>query len=314
MIVGRRQLGILGLWLALGVVRAWGQGLSDLEPPPPIDGEAGDWGLEEGVELDGDEVARPAKKGLAGKQDAVVSVPVRRYSKYRSIDPISRNGVPYHEDWTIQSGALFLRLPALEGWEAVRPSSDYYRLQSLSGEPGNHLASVLTSERFRRSSGSKFPNFYALIWVPQEYAFAQLSDATFSEFKQGVHSELVEQRQAALEREAFKEFDNYQNFRMGDDEKLTEGIDGYLVRVEDREDLVTYFATSEFIFQTKKTELRQPMIMTITYALVRGKLIRFDFRRLYTQDEDTVQLIAFAHEYIASMRQLNGVGERKPWR
>ncbi|MDQ8203426.1 hypothetical protein [Pelagicoccus sp. SDUM812003] len=246
-----------------------------------------------------------------GGRRSTVSVPVRRRSTLGTADPIFRNGVPYYDEWTIRAGAQLLRLPAYPGWQGVKPSSEFYQLNANAGEPGYHLASVLTNARYVRETRSRYVNFFSLIWVPQEHAFTVMTSATFDSFAQTLHERLVSERADSVTREAFLDFENYLSFKMGEDESVEEFVDGYLIRSIYESDMVTYFANSEFVFQTRKTEIRQPMIMTITYALVDGKLLRIDIKRLFTSDEDMTRILGFTRQFVDDMRAVNALGGRK---
>lgn len=243
---------------------------------------------------------------------SAAGIRVRRRSTLGTADPIYRNGVPYYDEWTIRAGAQRLRLPAYAGWQGVNPSSEFYELQANSGKEGHHLAAALIDQRFVRASRSKYVNSLALVWVPQTHAFQDMTQASFDEYKGKLKEEIVERRKQLVKREDFLDFEDYIAFKFGEDEKVDEFVDGFMVRAAETESLVTYFATSEFLYQAARTEIRQPMIMTVTYALVQGKLLRFDFKRLFTSDEDVLSLIAFSQQFVADMRTLNGLSDYKP--
>lgn len=234
----------------------------------------------------------------------------RKRSTLGTADPIYRRGVPYFDEWTIRSGALKLRVPAYPGWQGIRASSEFYELQARTGQPGEHLALAIANADFVRTSRSKYVNYFGLIWVPQETAFLSMNESVFGDFKEKLRGNIVEERKRQLDRDDFLEFQDYLDFKRGHDERVEAFVDGFLLRAVDEADIVVYFSTSEFVYQTPRTEIRQPMIMTMTYALVRGKLLRFDFKRLFTSDEDPVELIAFTRQFIADMRAVNGLSER----
>lgn len=236
---------------------------------------------------------------------------VRMRSKMGTEDPIFRSGVAYFDEWTVQAGAMKLRVPAYRGWEAIKPSSDFYLAQAKTGRPGELLVLPIMFSDFVRATRSKFVNHFGLVWVPQETAFSSLVESNFERFKSDLQTEIVADRKRRIDREDFWEFDDYLAFKKGRDEDLEESLDGYWLKALDQPDLITYFATSEFVFQSRRGELRQPMIQTMTYALVRGKLLRFDFKRLHLSDEDAVELIAFTQRFVEDMRVVNGLSERK---
>lgn len=238
-------------------------------------------------------------------------IPIRRRAQIGTSDPLFRLGVPFHNEWTIRAGALRLRVPAYRGWTGAKATSDFYYSQIGNGQPGEHLALAIVNSSYVRASKSKYVNYYGLIWVPQETAFLSMNLPAFDEFKEDLRLQIVEERKKRVDREDFVDFQDYLDFKLGYDQRVEESVDGFLVMAMDEPDLIMYFSTSEFIFQTPRTEIRQPMIMTMTYALVRGKLLRIDFKRLYTSDEDAVQLISFSQQFVADMRTVNGLGERK---
>lgn len=235
----------------------------------------------------------------------------RRQSTLWTEEPIFRHGVAYFDEWTIQAGAMKLRVPAYQGWEGVKATSDFYQEQARTGLPGELLVLPIANREFVRATRSKYVNNFGLIWVPQDYAFTSMTSESFAPVKEKVKADIVAERRATTDREDFWEYSDYIAFRKGKDESVGEFQNGYWFRAIDEPDIVTYFATSEFVFQTNREEMRQPMIMTMTYALVRGKLLRFDFKRLYLSDEDAIQLISFTRRFVEDMRAVNGMSERK---
>lgn len=255
-------------------------------------------------------VAQDAEKRGVNERVQTQGTRLRRRSTMGAIDPIYRHGVAYFDEWTIRAGALKLRVPAYYGWEGVKPSSDFYRAQAQGGLPGELLVLPITNQDFVRATRSKYVNNYGLIWVPQEHAFTSMTSEAFEPVKEEVKERILAERRQRLDREDFWEFEDYIAFKKGNDESVKEFQNGYWFRAIDEPDMVTYFAVSEFVFQTNREELRQPMIQTMTYALVRGKLLRFDFKRLYLSDEDAVQLISFTRQFVSDMRAVNGLSER----
>lgn len=256
-------------------------------------------------------VAKDVEQRGVNERAQVQALRVRRRSAIGTEDPKYRNGVAYYDEWTIRAGALKLRVPAYYGWEGVSETSDFYRSQAHAGVPGEHLALPIANQDFVRSSRSKYVNNFGLIWVPQEHAFSSLAPANFALIKEKLKADIVAERELRLARDDFWEYADYVAFKKGQDDRVEEFLDGYWMRAIDEPELVTYFATSSFVFQTYREEIRQPMIMTMTYALVHGKLLRFDFKRLHLSDEDAVQLIAFSRRFVEDMRRVNGLGERK---
>lgn len=226
-------------------------------------------------------------------------------------DPVYRNGVPYYDEWTIRAGASRLRLPAYPGWESVSPNSEFYRQQSQSGAPGEHLAAVLTNKQFTSAAKTKYVSFYSLIWVPQEHAFSLMFPESFAHFKDALQEETIATRKRLIARDDFKDFDDYLNFKFGNDEAVDDFVDGFWVRAVDEADTVIYFATSQFVYQTPRTEIVDSMIMTVSYALVENKLVRVDMKRLYTSEDDIAALIAFTQLFLKDFRNVNGLGGKR---
>ncbi len=281
-------------------------------------GASGVWAQEEAV----DPLAAAAEAALArvaqdvekrGVNERVQTqgTRLRRRSAIEGVDPIYRHGIAYFEEWTIRAGALKLRVPAYYGWEGVKPTSDFYQTQAKTGVPGELLVLPIANRDFVRATRSKYVNNFGLIWVPQEHAFTSMTADSFRPVKEELKQTIIEARRTTVDRDDFWEFDDYIAFKKGNDESVEEFQNGYWFRAIDDPDIVTYFATSEFVFQTKREEIRQPMIQTMTYALVRGKLLRFDFKRLYLSDEDAVQLINFTRQFVSDMKAVNGLSERK---
>ena len=224
-------------------------------------------------------------------------------------DPVYRNGVPYYDEWTIRAGATRLRIPAYPSWRRVKPESEFFQQQAQTAIPGEHLASVLVDNGFREHARTRYASFYTSIWVPQEHAFELMSPESFATFKTELQEETVEARKRLIDREDFLDFDDYLNFKFGYDEKVNEFVDGFWMRAVDEEDVVVYFATSQFVYQTSREEIVDPMIMTIAYALVENKLLRVDMRRLYKGEDDIAALIAYAKLFVEDMRKLNTLSE-----
>ena len=256
------------------------------------------------VEADAEKRGVSERRGSSGMR-------VRGRSQVGTAGLIYRSGVPYYDEWTFRAGAMKLRVPAYLGWQAIKPSSDFYREQAKTGRPGELLALPIMFSDFVRATRSKYVNYFGLLWVPQEYAFKSLVDANFEVFKEDLQSEIVADRKRLVERDDFWDFDDYLAFKKGRDEDLDESLQGYWLKALDQPDLVTYFATSEFVYESRRGVVRQPMIQTKTYALVRGKLLRFDFKRLYLSNEDAVELIKFTQNFVEDMRAVNGLSERK---
>lgn len=256
-------------------------------------------------------VAQDVEKRGVNERVQTQGTRLRRRSAIGAIDPIYRHGVAYFEEWTIRAGALKLRVPAYLGWEGVKPASDFYQTQANAGVPGELLVLPIANRDFIKATRSKYVNNFGLIWVPQEHAFTSMTADSFRPVKEELKQTIMAARRATVDRDDFWEFDDYIAFKKGNDERVQEFQNGYWFRAIDDPDIVTYFATSEFVFQTKREEIRQPMIQTMTYALVRGKLLRFDFKKLYLSDEDAVQLISFTRQFVSDMRAVNGLSERK---
>ena len=84
-------------------------------------------------------------------------------------------------------------------------------------------------------------------------------------------------------------------------------LDDFMIRAIDQADLVTYFVTTNMILKSRRSETVEPMIVTVSYALVEEKLIRFDMKRVYRGAEDVNQLLEFAQVFVRDMRRLNAL-------
>jgi len=268
-------------------------------------------GFDEEVDSDSVGALQEDAPSREKRLESARALPIRRKAKIGVSDPITRSGVSYFEEWTLRAGAKKLRVPAYFGWTGVRTESDFYFSQLPQGEPGEHLALAMVNSEYVKASRSRFVNYYGLIWVPQDSAFLSMTGLAFASFKEEIQQDIVEDRRRRVRRSDFRDFGDYLDFKKGLDERVAEPLPGYLLKAVDEPDLVMYFAVSEFVYEGRREEVRQPMIMTIAYALVRGKLLRFDFRRLYTADEDAVALVAFTQKFISDMRKVNGFSERK---
>lgn len=235
-----------------------------------------------------------------------------RYGRGNEGDPIFRNGVPYYEGWKVQAGVTLLKLPAYPYWESVKAGTDFFRVQSAVGVKGDHLEFAMLDRGFMRAVRTRYVSNFTLVWVPQEHAFKQMTLATFSNFKEKLQAEAVAERKLKVKRSDFEDFEDYLNFKFGHDEKVASFVDGFMIRALEAENLVMYFATSEFIFEGKRgRKVVDPMIMTVTYALVNSKLIRVDMKRLFQDAEDVAVLVAFSEQYVNDMRRLNALSTAK---
>ncbi len=259
-----------------------------------------------------EEVAEQKKKRPPEPRGPVsFGVPVRSASSRESGDALRRNGVEFVEDWTIRAGVTRLRIPARNGWIAVSPNSAFFSQQVEAGTPGEHLALLLVNKAYVTASKSKYVNFYSEIRVPQEYAFKLMTPASFAPFKAGIQEAAVETRMRLIQRDDFEDFDDYLNFKFGRDEAVDSFVDGFMVRAIDEPDLVIYFATSEFVYDGPREDTVEPMMVTVCYALVNEKLIRYDTRRVFSGQDDIAVMLAETKAFISDMRRLNDLQERK---
>ena len=219
--------------------------------------------------------------------------------------PIYRNEVPYYPGWTIRAGVMRLKLPANRHWRLVDPSSDFYRSQADTGATGDYLAAVLYSRGFMQLAKTKYVSYFSLIWIPRQYAFKEMDRVSFAVFKVVLQEESVAERKLKVDRLNFSNFEDYLNFKFGRDEEVSCFVDGFMIRAVEEDDLVMYFATSEFLYKGPRAEVVEPLILTVTYALVHGKLIRVDTKRLYRTREDISSLVTSSQIFIQDMRHLN---------
>jgi len=233
------------------------------------------------------------------------TVPRARFGRSEEENPVYRNGVPYYDEWTIRVGATRLRVPGYDSWRSIRSSSDFFDPQANAGLLGDRLAFAMFDKGFVDAVKTKFVSFFTLIWVPDGFAFKRMTSNRFHAYKEALQEEVVAVRRQLVNREDFEDFDDYRNFKFGRDEQVEDFIDGYMIRAVDSNDLVMYFATSEFIYKGNRAKEVAPMIVTVTYALVENKLVRIDMKRLFTGKEDVSSLIEYSQNFVDAMRRLN---------
>ena len=229
-------------------------------------------------------------------------------------EPLTRNGIPFYEEWTIRAGVARLRLPARPGWGSVNPNTPFFNLLANGGRPGEHLTSVLVNRDFIAATRTKYINYFMQVWVPQEFAFKLMTLGSFEAFKTKLQAEAVAEREKLVKRDDFLTFEDYLNFKFGRDEAVESFVDGFMVRAVDEPDLVIYFAASEFRYEGPRSDVVEPMILTVCYALVNDKLIRIDTKRIYGSQEDIPVLLADTKAFVVDMRQLNDLQENRPRR
>ena len=240
------------------------------------------------------------------------TIPTRIRLRSRGpIEPLRKNGVPYYEEWTLRAGASKLKIPAYQGWVATNANSQFFKLHQSRALVGDQLVAAILSRDFIKAMKTKYISFFKLIWVPQEYAFTLMTPETFAEFKEEIQEEVVAQRKELVKREDFVDFEDYLNFKFGHDEKVEDLVDGFLIRVLDDKDMVVYFVFSEFRFEGEKDRYVEPMIATITYALVHQKLLRIDIKRLFIDEDDVPSLVDYSARFVEDMRRLNALSQNK---
>lgn len=296
--------------LALAVaVPAWPQ--DDEEEPLGIEDSPAAASARDRLERDAEsrgagQAERESRKGM----DKLAERAALRAVRAGPDSPLHRNGVPYLEDWEFRAGATKLLLPAYGNWVNLRSKRKVYESFLVYGEPGEYLAAALVDRGFVRRTGSRFLNFYGLVWVPQAEAYKLFAPATFAAVKESVKERIVAQRaEFGLGRDDFESFEDYINFRRGEDASLGSFVHGVLIHASESDDTLVYFATSLSRFETRGAVIEEPMISTVAYALVRGKFLRVAFTRQYLSDEDMQGLLAFTLAFIEDMRRLNDLPE-----
>ena len=221
-----------------------------------------------------------------------------------------RGDTPYIRDWSFRSGVVEINVPAYDGWVNVTKKKDLYLDFAGQGVLGQTLSGVYVNTRYIRATNSNYINFYALAWVPERFAYKRFTPEKFAPIKEKLHGELVAVRRETTEREDFRSFDDYLNFKFGKDEELEEFVDGRMIKATEGDDFVTYFFTSEFLIRDEKSPMTEPMLGTTTFGLARGKLIRFDIRMAYRSRDDVSRILEFTRQYFDDLQRVNSTDKR----
>jgi len=264
-----------------------------------------------------DEAGLPVEKPR--KRDQALTIDQLTPRERRELDRMNadqgpvlyRENTPYIRDWSYRSGVLELNVPAYDGWLNVTKKKDLYLSFSAQGVPGQTLSGVYVNNRYIRSIQSRYINFYVLNWVPERYAYKRFTSETFAPIKERLQEELVALRETTVEREDFRNFEDYLNFKFGKDEEVEEFVDGRMIKAVEGGDFLTYFLTSEFLIEDEQSMLIEPMVGTTTFGLVRGKLIRFDVRMAYKSRDDVARVLEFTQDYFDDMKRVNGIEKKK---
>lgn len=222
-------------------------------------------------------------------------------------DVVFSDGIPYRRKWTMEAGVTQLDIPAYDGWVQASPDSDLFANFASQSREGNRLASVLVNQRFVEATASPYVNWFVLVQVPQQYAFARFNARSFAVRKQAIRERAEEFRQAYVEREDFETFSDYINYKRGRDELVENYVDGYMLEASEGGDRLVYFYTSEFTRRGDPTQ-RDPLVGTTSYAVVRGKLLRIEVRKLMTSFDDIPQIVSFTEGFIEDLRRINEPG------
>lgn len=234
---------------------------------------------------------------------------VRYQRQMGDVDLYSKDGVAFRKTWGFKSGVTELYPPFYDGWVDGKRVKGLYEEFVQDGEPGYTLASVSFNQPFYQATGKEFINFFALVWVPEQFAFTLFQTSNFEALKEGVRDRIVEARKQYANRDQFDSFEDYVAFKFGRDEDMENFVDGYWIEANEGPEHLTYFYTSEFLVERRKQAFKRPLIATTTYLIVRNKLLKIEIAKEYSIPEDIAQLLEFTNGFREDMKVVNRYGE-----
>lgn len=259
------------------------------------------------------EIEKPERKKKESRRVRVSELTQEERIRYQrqmgDVDLYSKDGIPFRKSWGFKSGVTQLYPPFYDGWVDGKRVKGLYDEFAQDGDPGFTLASVSFNEPFYKATGKEFVNFFALIWVPEEYAYSLFQPSSFAKVKDGIHSKIIAGRKQYADREQFDTFEDYIAFKFGRDEDMENFVDGYWLVANESSEHLTYFYTSEFLVERRKQAFKRPLIATTTYMVMRNKLLRLDVAKEYSVPEDIQQLLEFTNGFREDMKVVNRYGE-----
>ncbi len=217
-----------------------------------------------------------------------------------------RGDVAYLQQWSFKSGVTRLNTPYYDGWINLIRQKGAIEDFSEGGDPNDLLAGVLVNKNYVEASGSDFINFYSLVWVPQDYAFSLFSQSNFDNYKSALREYMIDQRKLLANRDDFESFDDYIRFKFGRDEEMESFADGYMIEASESDGHLTYFFTFEARRKDKKQEFVSSMVGTLSYFLVRNKLIKVETRMEYNSIDDISRILEFSDRFREDFVLVNG--------
>ena len=269
-------------------------------------------------EIEGPEKKAPRSRKRRSSKVALEELsPTERIRIQRQmgdVDLYGKDGVAYRKSWGFRSGVTQLYPPFYEGWANGYDAKGHdvkglFEKLAEDGEPGYTLSSVSFNERYYRQTGREFINFYALVWVPEQYAFTLFQENSFQPIKDNLRETIVKARKGYAKRGQFETFQDYVAFKFGRDEEIENFVDGFWVEANESAEHLTYFYTPEFLVERKRQAFVRPLIATATFLIVRNKLLRLDIIRSYDSPEDIPSLLEFTKGLREDMKIVNRYGE-----
>ena len=249
------------------------------------------------------------KRGSLRYEELTQADRIRYQRQMGDTDLYSKDGVPFRKSWGFRSGVTQLYPPFYDGWKNGREVKGLYRKFAEDGEAGYTLESIVFDEQFYKATGKEFVNYFALVWVPQQYAFSLFQPRNFEVFKEGVREKIVAARKGYAKREEFDTFQDYVAFKFGRDDEMENFVDGYWIEANESEEHLTYFYTSEFLVERRRQAFQRPLIATTTYLVIRNKLLKLEIAKEYSTPEDIPQLLEFTERVRDDMKIVNRHGE-----
>lgn len=252
---------------------------------------------------------RKRERSSVALEDLPPAERIRMQRQMGDTDLYGRDGIAYRKSWGFKSGVTTLYPPFYEGWENGHFVKGLYEGFAEMGEPGYTLSSVMFNERYYKQTGREFVNFFALVWVPEQYAFTLFQPSSFGPIKDGIREDIVKARKSYAERDRFESFQDYVAFKFGRDEEIENFVDGFWIEANESSEHLTYFYTSEFLVNKKKQAFVRPLIATTTFMIVRNKLLKLEIVKAYESKEDISHLLEFTESLREDMKSVNRYGE-----
>lgn len=219
-----------------------------------------------------------------------------------------RNGITFYEYSSFKIGVTELDVPGYDGWVDLASNEKVRPLFADKGKAGERLESILVLKPDKkRATVADISKFYSLIWVPEAYEFKLFSPSSFNRLKQEIREKILVERKTTANRDDFESFDDYINYKFGADDQLTEVKDGVLIEIASKDELMSHFYTSTLRIGSGKSFEEHRQVTTTTLALVRDKLVRIEFHKIYYSDDDITLLLDIGEQFVEDFRRVNEV-------